>query len=232
MMKVVQCWDDGANSDVRLSGLLRECNAKATFNLNPGLMGKRVPSSWIKPGDKDWSFHGYRHGKIGLKDIAEVYDGFQLASHCWKHEKAGTIPDQEWIKSALDARHYLEDIVQHECRGFAWPYGCFTPETVRLLRENGFAYGRITKNTDDVINSPEPMVLPSSCHYQAGDFWDRYERAKQNGNKVFYFWGHSYEMFDYEPLWQQLEDKIRYITEDPDTEWADVIDIVPLLGRQ
>ena len=127
MMKVVQCWDDGVNNDVRLTGLLRKYNAKATFNLNPGLMGKRVPPSWIRPGDKGWSFHGYRNGKIGLEDIAEVYDGFQLASHCWKHENAGTVPDQEWIKSALDARHYLEDIVQHECRGFAWPCGFFTP---------------------------------------------------------------------------------------------------------
>ena len=57
------------------------------------------------------------------------------------------------------------------------------------------------------------------------------EEAKKNGCKVFYFWGHSYEMFEYEPLWQQLEDKIRYITEDPDAEWANVIDIVPLLGK-
>jgi len=35
-MKIVQCWDDGVNDDIRLTELLRRHCAKATFNLNPG----------------------------------------------------------------------------------------------------------------------------------------------------------------------------------------------------
>ena len=38
-------------------------------------------------------------------------------------------------------------------------------------------------------------------------------------------------MYEYDPLWEQLEAKIRYISEDPDAVWADVIDIVPECGR-
>ncbi len=232
MMKVVQCWDDGVINDLRLTGMLRQYGAKATFNLNPGLMGEeRIPCTWARPGDTGWSHRGFRSGKLALKDIPEVYQGFELASHCWKHENAGSVPDTDWIKSALDARHYLEDIVQRPCRGFAWPCGVTTPETIRLLHENGFAYARNTKNTDNVTACTEPMELATNCHYQDGAFYRKYEEAKKNGCKVFYFWGHSYEMFEYEPLWQQLEDKIRYITEDPDAEWANVIDIVPLLGK-
>ena len=78
MMKVVQCWDDGVNNDVRLTELFRKYGAKATFNLNPGLMDQGSKPSWIAPGEKTWSFHGFRCGKIARKDIAEVYDGFQL----------------------------------------------------------------------------------------------------------------------------------------------------------
>ena len=37
---------------------------------------------------------------------------------------------------------------------------------------------------------------------------------------------HSYEMQDSEGMWKQLEDKIEYITDDPDAVWCDVIDIV------
>ena len=59
------------------------------------------------------------------------------------------------------------------------------------------------------------------------DFYTRYEAAKKTG--VFYFWGHSYEMLDYDRLWEQFEYKLQFISEDPDAEWADVIDIVPLL---
>ena len=36
-MTVVQCWDDGVTTDVRLAEILRRHGAKATFNLNAGL---------------------------------------------------------------------------------------------------------------------------------------------------------------------------------------------------
>ena len=67
------------------------------------------------------------------------------------------------------------------------------------------------------------MLLTPNCHFQARDFYERYEKAKSTG--VFYFWGHTYEMMDSEGMWNQLEQKIAYITNDPESEWADVIDI-------
>ncbi len=229
-MKVVQCWDDGVVNDVRLTDLFRKYGAKATFNLNPGLMDpeKRVEPSWTVAGEiTGWSHQGFRGGKLALCDIPEVYAGFRLASHCWRHENAGSIPDDQWIKAAVDARKCLEDVVQRPCPGFAWPCGRFTPETIALLRENGFAYGRTTQNTFDVTDCAEPLAIAANCHFMAGDFWTRYQRAKATG--VFYFWGHSYEMFRYDEMWDHFEAKIKYISDDPDAEWADVIDIVPLL---
>ncbi len=229
-MKVVQCWDDGVVNDERLANLLRRHNAKATFNLNPGTMDpeKRVEPSWRKQGEGIYNHNfGFSGGKLSYRDIPEVYAGFELASHCWRHENAGSIPDDEWIKSALDARKFLEDIVQKPCRGFAWPCGVVTDGTVAKLRENGFAYGRTTRTTFDVTDCPEPLALAPNCHFKAPDFWDRYTKAKKTG--VFYFWGHSYELFQYDEMWNSFEDMIAYISADPDAEWADVIDIVPLL---
>lgn len=226
-MKVVQCWDDGVLNDARLVDLLRKYNAKATFNLNPGLMKEteRGADCWVQPGDSSgWSCRGFRPGKLSLKDIPEVYEGFELASHCWRHENAGSVPDADWIQSALDARHFLEDIAQKPCLGFAWPCGVTTPETIRLLRENGFAYGRTTENTADFRTNTEPMALRSSCHFHAGNFWQLYEKAKETG--VFYFWGHSYEMHHYDDFWKQMENTIRFISEDPDAEWVNVVDLV------
>ena len=118
------------------------------------------------------------------------------------------------------------NLFEKECRGFAWPCGRVTDSTARLLREAGFAYGRTTAITEDVTNCADTMRLASSCHFHDPAFYAKYEEAKKTG--VFYFWGHTYEMFDYDQLYLQLEDRIRYITEDPESEWADVIDIVPL----
>ena len=104
--KVCTCWDDGVLNDERLVGLLRKHGAKATFNLNPGLMSEtRGVREWAAPRTPGWSHLGFRCGKLSLRDIPEVYAGFQLASHCWRHENAGSIPDDEWIDFSRELLH-------------------------------------------------------------------------------------------------------------------------------
>lgn len=232
-MKVVQCWDDGVANDIRLTEVFRKHGAKATFNLNPGLMHPetREESFWEKQGeDARNSSLGFIRGRLSHRDIPEIYSGFELASHCWRHESAGSIPDDAWLRSALDARHFLEDIAQKPCLGFAWPNGRATDGAVMELRKAGFAYGRTVGSTYDVTDCADPLLLDPSCHFMASDFWPRYIKAKQTG--VFYFWGHSYELFRDPEIWAAFEDRIEYISKDPDAEWANVIDIVPLLHNK
>ncbi|MBR1609402.1 MAG: polysaccharide deacetylase family protein [Kiritimatiellae bacterium] len=232
--KVCTCWDDGVVNDIRLAGLFRKYGAKATFNLNPGLLKEeRTESRWADPLHDGWACRGFCTGKLALRDVPEVYAGFELASHCWRHENAGSIPDADWIKAALDARHWLEDVAQKPCLGFAWPCGISTPGTVAALRAAGFAYGRSTKTADDVLrDNPEPMTLKSNCHFQdTRRFWSCYKAARESGG-VFYFWGHSYEMMDYDRFWEQMENALRYIAEDPDAEWIDVVDAARLVSAR
>ena len=228
-LKVAQCWDDGVYTDIRLTGMLREYGAKATFNLNPGDAPEvtRGPSWAIFSQEPKWGYKGFRAGKIACSEWKKVYRGFKVASHCWCHETVGKVPDGEFFEAALRARRFLEDMFETSCPGFAWPCGSYNRETARMLREAGFAYGRTTEYADDVTACEDPIVFKSSCHYQSNDFMAKYQRAKETSG-VFYFWGHSYEMLDCEGLWNQLEQKIRYISEDPDAEWCDVIDLVPL----
>jgi len=227
MLKVVQCWDDGIINDARLADLLHKYNAKATFNLNPGLMkSERIPSYWQTANGPIGWYHGYHPGYLGLSEIKEVFAGFEVASHCYRHEDASKTPLPEFLKSALDARHFLEDMFQRPCLGFAWPYGTYTPEALDALRDAGFAYGRTVKNVENVSNFEHHLALHPNCHYQDAAFYQKYQTAKTNGSKFFYFWGHSYEMLDYDKLWEQFEMKLKMITDDPDAEWANVIDIV------
>ena len=228
MIKVAQCWDDGVATDIPLIEILRKYNAKATFNLCPGQIPEEtVPSGWPEPLGRSWQIKGFSSGKIGKKDLKTVYDGFQVASHCWNHESAAAVPPADFLKSALDGRKFLEDLFQRECRGFAWPYGQHTPETERLLSEAGFRYGRTVENRSDVTCCPQPLALASSCHFLNRNFWQIFEEAKKTG--VFYFWGHSYEMMDCPQIWERFELAIRLLSEDPEVEWVDVIDLVPLL---
>ncbi len=226
-VKVAQCWDDGVTTDIRLTEIFRKYNAKATFNLCPGLLPEQtMPSSWKEPIGRDWHIRSFTAGHVGLKDLKSVYGGFQVASHCWKHETVGRVPDDVFFKAAVDARKFLEDTFQRECRGFAWPCGQHTPETEKMLADAGFKYGRTTANTATVTDCANPLALASNCHFLDRSFWKIFEAAKETG--VFYFWGHSYELMDCEPMWQRFELVIKLLSEDPDVEWVDVIDLVPL----
>lgn len=228
MIKVAQCWDDGVVTDLSVLNICRKYNAKATFNLCPGAFAEnRIEPSWVTGKCSTWNCKGFLGGRMGLRDLREVYQGFQVASHCWKHENAGDNPDDVFLKAALDARHFLEDTFQQECRGFAWPCGKHTPETEHLLADAGFIYGRTVENDLDVTNTDNPLALKSNCHFMATNFWDLFEKAKKI-SPVFYFWGHSYEMLDYDKLIKQYELKIKLLSEDPEVEWIDVKDIVPL----
>ena len=225
MVKVACCWDDGVVNDIKLIELLRKYNGKATFNLNPGAMPEHtaVPR-WRTMQDTCWHYNGFINGKVGLAEMKEIYGDFQVASHGWMH-KGGSVPPEEFIKDAMDARKYLEDVFQRECLGYAWPCGDVTPQAAKLLKDAGFLYGRTTANTDNVGVTDSPLRLDSSCHHMDRQFYTKFQEVKER-NGIFYFWGHSYEMLDCDGLWNQLEQKLAMLAEDPEVQWIDVIDIV------
>ena len=220
MIKVCQCWDDGVLNDIKVVELCRKYNAKATFNLNPGLHNavERITEG------KTYLDTGHVPGKLAWNEVKSVYEGFEVASHCMNHLNAHVVDAKVFVADAVAAKNVLEDHFGRECRGFAWPYGRYTDETCQLMREAGFAYGRTTLYTEDVSAYTDPMQLHSSTHFQRGDFWAAFEKARPSG--VFYFWGHSYEMADDPALWQAYEDKLRRLSEDPEVEWVNVIDLV------
>lgn len=226
-LRVAQCWDDGVFTDIRLTQILRKYQAKATFNLCSGLTCDITAEPYWYQFTKEnpVAINSFYAGRVGKDRIREVYDGFEVASHCDKHEDARRNTPEAFLEAAMKSRCFLEETFQKECRGFAWPNGAYTDETVKVLKDAGFAYGRTVENTDDVTANPEPMLLKSSCHFMNRNFWDLYNNAK-NGSGVFYFWGHSYEMRDIEPFWRNYEAMIAYISEDPDAEWVNVIDLV------
>ena len=226
-LRVAQCWDDGVFTDIRLTEILKKYNAKATFNLCSGLISeKSVETKWYPLTKEDLpSMQAFFSGRVGLDRLREVYSGFEVASHCDLHENAQKVEPQEFLRSAVKCREFLEDFFQKECRGFAWPYGTHTDETADLLKKAGFAYGRTVSNTKNVLDYKDPLRLDSSCHFMNRNFWNIYNDAKENSG-VFYFWGHSYEMMDYERYWQTFEFIISTISSDPDAEWVNVVDLV------
>ncbi len=211
-MKVVQSWDDGVVDDIRLVELLRRYEAKAAFNLNPGLYQSQRSFGW-QYGDKDvW--------RLSRHEITEIYTGFEITNHSGTHPNLPDLPAAALEQEVRDSRHRLQDWFQQPVRGFCYPFGSFNPMVKNAVCEAGHGYARTVKECEQPFPAIDPFELAVSCRFAAPDFWSRYEQTKATGG-VFLFWGHSYELIN-EPMWADLENKITRISADPAAEWVDL----------
>ena len=213
-VKVVQCWNDGVTSDVRLIEILRRHGARATFNLNAGLHERVRQPMRI--------YLDTQVARLAWDEMRDVYDGFTIASHSLTHPSLEKAEAKEARADIAEGRERLQQFFDRPVRGFAYPYGSHNQAVMEIVREAGHLYARTTVNVDCPFPPENAMAFHPSCHFRAPDFWLRYENAKKCG--VFYFWGHSYEMVS-EDMWTAFEEKIAKITADPESCWGNVEDL-------
>ncbi|WP_269526155.1 polysaccharide deacetylase family protein [Coraliomargarita parva] len=216
-MKVVQCWDDGVNDDIRLIEILRKHGAKASFNLNPASHKAQREGGF----NEKW---GKTIQRLAKDELLAVYEGFTIANHSMSHPWPTRIPLEDWKSEVVDARKVLQDWFQQPIHGFVYPFGDCDQATADVVREAGHCYARTTKNATPCLPVEDPMFFHSDCHFHSEQFWELYEQAKASNCGLFYFWGHSYELCT-EEQWQAMDDKIARITADPDVEWGELPDI-------
>jgi peptidoglycan/xylan/chitin deacetylase (PgdA/CDA1 family) len=214
IMKVVQCWDDGVTTDVRLTDILRRHDAKATFNLNAGLHEKQRRLGWIHMGTDVV--------RLGWDEMREVYEGFTIANHSLTHPRLDEIAIEAARYDIVEGRERLRQFFAQRVLGFAYPFGSYSEAVMQLVREAGHVYARTAYNVDYPYPPENPMAFHPCCHFLAPDLWLHYENARKCG--VFYFWGHSYEMIT-ETMWSSFEEMIRRISADPGSCWGDVADL-------
>ena len=214
MIRLVQCWDDGVEDDIRVCDILRAAKAKATFNLNAGSHRYGRMGEWVFRETKTVR-------KLALGELTRVYQGFTIANHTLTHPHATKIPLSKWRDEVVDGRKWLQDIFSAPIHGFVYPFGDKDEATAQVVREAGHLYARGTVAQTPCFPPADPMVFNPDGHFLAGDFWQRYEKAKASGSSVFYFWGHSYELVT-EQDWQKFTDQINRLSADPDAVWADL----------
>jgi len=222
-MKLMQCWDDGVHTDIRLVGLLRRVSAKATFNINPGLAFRRSDGAGWKSNE------GFEVHRLTLDEMKDLFVDFKVAGHSMTHPTLTRIPIGTLRIELAECKRMIHETFGQERCGFAYPCREYNDRVKAMVREAGYLYARTAHEVDGALPLDDPMELRVHCHFQNPDFWKKFERVRALDG-VFYFWGHSFEMMEEPSRWDELERRLERMSRTPGAEWMDVIDLFPPSG--
>ena len=221
-------YDDGTTQDIRLIELLNKYGLKCTFNINSGLLGTSRTLS--REGMK------IAHYKITPQTLGEIYEGHEVAVHTLTHPKLIDCSDDEIVRQVEEDRLALEALVGYEIRGMAYPAGSsFVDERVeRIIKDR--TKMKYARGTDCSGSFEIPTYLyhlkPTVYHL---DFDEMMKLGQEfldmtpDEPKLFYIWGHTFEM-DYDSLnWHRLEEFFRLISGHDDIFYGTNTEV--LLGK-
>lgn len=208
-------YDDGVTQDIRLIELLNKYNLKCTFNLNSETLGTR--GTLKREGQR------IAHYKIHPKDIQSIYDGHEIAVHTLTHPNLTTLDEEEIIRQVEQDRLNLSELTDYEVVGMAYPCGGVNNDdrVANIIKNNtGVKYSRTITNTDSFeLQDNLYRFNPNVYHLEFDRLMElgkRFIDLETTSPKIFYIWGHSYEM-DYHPeYWLKLEEFFKLISNKSD----------------
>ena len=214
-------FDDGLEQDKRLIELLKKYGLQCTFNLNGGLFGvKHLIARVGDVGFMDFPetakirrklFKYAVQQRIPEDEIRQVYQGFEVASHAFKHEPLALLK-AERVKESIDKDiAVLERIVGYPIKGHAYPGGMSSATVEACLKEKGFLYGREAFSANSFAFPANPLRYRPTCSHSSKNTFellDKFIATKpEQDDLLFMMWGHGYE-FDFGTercSWQQIE---------------------------
>ena len=218
-------YDDGITQDIRLIELLNKYGLKCTFNINSGLLGT----------NRMLSRDGMRisHYKIAPDKLKEVYEGHEIAVHTLTHPKLIECSDDEIARQVNEDKLALEALVGYEIKGMAYPAGSQfvdgrVENVIRERTQMKYARGTDCSGSFDI---PKDLYhfKPTVFHL---DFDEMTRLAREfiamtpDTPKLFYIWGHSFEM-DYDSInWYRLEEFFKLISGHEDIFYGSNSDVL------
>ncbi len=204
-------FDDGITQDMRFIEILNKYGLKCTFNLNSQLLGES--GEIIVKGVK------VSHNKVNPEDIKIIYKGHEVASHTLTHPFLPDIEDEsEIIRQVEEDRKALSKLVGYEVRGFAYPGGGinYSERVARIIEKNTnieFARTTVATNNFELQNDLfmfNPTTSLTKDKDKVIELCKNFVELKTDEPKLFYIWGHSYELDAGD--WEHFEEVCKLIS--------------------
>ena len=215
MKAITFSYDDGVVQDIRLIELLNKYNLKATFNLNSELFSE--------PGILNINNRSVCQYRLAKEDIKEIYKDHEIAAHTLTHPLLTELSEEEIINEVETDRKNLSNLLGYEVIGFAYPGGGVNNDdrVAEIIKnKTGIKYCRTTKSSfgfeiGDNLYRFDPTVHEYDFNRMMA-LGKEFVELKTDTPKVFYIWGHSYEMDITEDFWQKLEEFFKLISNKDD----------------
>jgi len=181
----VLSFDDGVEHDKKLIGLMRQYGLSGTFNISAGMFGTKHSLAKINHIPKD--------------EVRQVYEGFEVASHGYRHEMYRYMTKSAIERSLSMDIQELSEVMGYPIVGHAYPYDMRTRAAESYLRNQGILYTRKALGKKTLFYYPDdPMSYIATCAFNAKnimDLLDKFIKAEPEAeNFLFTMWGHSWEM--------------------------------------
>ncbi len=218
-------YDDGITQDIRLIELLNQYGLKCTFNLNSDLLAQR--------GILGRSGRRISHYKVHPEDVKTIYEGHEVAVHTLTHPRLTRCDDAEVIRQVEKDRLNLSELVGYEVVGMAYPCGGtnYDERVADLIRNHtGVKYSRTITTTGNFdLQSDLYCFHPTVYHLDFEEMMrlgEQFVSLTPETPKIFYIWGHSYEMDYGSDYWVKLEEFFKLISNKDDIFYGTNRDIV------
>ena len=176
-------YDDGVLQDIPFLEMINFYGVKATFNLNSGLFGQ------IKYRN------GINNSRLKEEELLNIYEGHEIASHSMYHYHLENKDYETNYVQIKKDKEILESMFNTDVKGFAYPFGTYSTDTIEVLKKLGFVYARTTKPSYKFTLDEDYLLLKPTCSHSdkklislALEFIDSKEKLA-----LFYVWGHTYE---------------------------------------
>ena len=206
-------YDDGVTQDRRLAALLRSYGAKATFNLNAGLLGRR--------GTARFDGRLLEIEQLAPEELAEVYAGHEIGGHSLTHANLSSVGTPLGCWEIVEDKRRLEALTGEPLRMFAYPFGGVNSDVEDALRLAGYQGARTVNSTHGFALPDDPLRWNPTCHHsdpQLMELAQRFVDTVERRPLLFFVWGHAYE-FDGRGNWDCMERLLDFLAAQPEDIW-------------
>lgn len=216
-------YDDGVLQDVRFVQLLNRYGLKGTFNLNYGLMKQGFT----------WTHEcGMEVKRLSETDSKALYAGHEVASHSYSHPYFDNSSEAEILKELGADKFFLEQLFGREVGGYATPFYFYSDLMESCVRQCGFRYARISKESNDYSVPSDFYRWRGSKFHWDGDLEEFVQGFLSSDRELAMcqIVGHSYDL-DVMDMWEKMDRILRVVSLDSSVWPATHIQLVEYLNQ-